>query len=170
MKIQDKAFWNKVRTGSAEECWAWMGCKDKNGYGVVNRRKVSKNGFIRAHRYSFYLLNAKLPNNMACHTCDNPSCVNPNHIYDGTGSDNMRDMIARNRQRAAEQAGENNGNSKLTLDNVVKIKALLMERNNTEIASEFGVHHSTISAIRRGKIWKVDCSSERRGLENHRMV
>ena len=89
-------------------CWEWIGCKWRTGYGYI--RKAGKH--IAAHRY-FYTLHKgfEIPENMCvCHTCDNPSCVNPNHLFLGTQLDNIRDMYAKGRQ--ANQLGTANPNYK----------------------------------------------------------
>ena len=83
-------FWNKVDKSGA--CWEWTASKDKDGYGLFhfNRKQV------RAHRFAFGLDN--IPKGMAvCHTCDNPGCVNPDHLFLGTNLDNTQDMISKGR-------------------------------------------------------------------------
>ncbi len=85
-------------------CWEWLGCKWDSGYGYV--RHQGKH--ISAHRYIYSLHYGPIPNNLdACHKCDNPSCVNPNHIFLGTASDNLKDCYSKGRR---SQKGTNNGN------------------------------------------------------------
>jgi predicted XRE-type DNA-binding protein len=94
-----------------------------------------------------------------CHRCDNPKCVNPEHLFLGTPKDNITDRKSKNRQAKGSQIG----NSKLNEANVLEIKRLLAETNLTqeEIAKLFGVdgvacaqrNQATISNIKKGKKW-----------------
>lgn len=92
-----------------------------------------------------------------CHTCDNPPCCNPKHLFEGTKIDNQRDCMAKGRRTMPEAIGEKNLNAKLTQVDVDRIKEMIVDGSyNTEIAQIFGVHHATISNIRRGKSWKTN--------------
>lgn len=88
-------FWSKVDKRGPDECWPWMGTRLRPGYGVM---QVSGKR-VRATRVSWSLHNgAPFPQDrIACHSCDNPNCVNPAHIWAGTHSENTRDMIAKGR-------------------------------------------------------------------------
>jgi hypothetical protein len=88
-------------------CWIWMGSTWSGGYGYVR----NEGKYISAHRYMYELYKGKIPDGLNClHTCDNPSCVNPNHLFLGTQTDNMRDMIKKG--RGANVKGNNNPNYK----------------------------------------------------------
>lgn len=151
--IEDKLFWEKVEK-KENGCWEWTGARYKSGYGQLKRYKLAKNA-ISAHRYVWYLKYGKFPDDMLCHKCDNPPCVNPDHLFEGTHQDNMDDMVKKGRHNSPDQAGKANGNSVLNDTKVIEIKELIKEGlNNTEIAAEYGVTHSNISCIRRGKSWK----------------
>jgi len=80
---------------SKNGCWEWTWNKDKDGYGLFHARPITQ----RAHRFSFYYHNGYLPDDMCvCHSCDNPSCVNPNHLWIGTVKDNNRDAMNKGRK------------------------------------------------------------------------
>ena len=91
----EQRFWAKVVKGGPDECWLWIGAKARHGYGMI-----AVNGKHRkAHRVAWEIANgATFPEGMsACHTCDNPPCVNPAHIWPGTMKDNLRDASKKGR-------------------------------------------------------------------------
>jgi hypothetical protein len=90
LKDATERFWNKVeRTGS---CWTWKGPLMK-GYGAMFYKKV-----VKAHRFSYEIHKGEIEKNkFICHTCDNPLCVNPEHLYAGTAKENTQDCIKRGR-------------------------------------------------------------------------
>lgn len=86
-------FWSKVN--KTDRCWIWIGGKTSKGYGMF----FSNKKFVYAHRFSYELHKCCIASGrMVCHACDNPSCVNPEHLFDGTGSDNQRDSVNKGRQ------------------------------------------------------------------------
>jgi hypothetical protein len=89
-------FWQKVdRSGGPDACWPWLGtCYLRGGYGELKRNGKK----LRAHRVAYELIKGLLTNN-ALHTCDNPKCCNPAHLYDGTQINNIDDMTRRGRSR-----------------------------------------------------------------------
>jgi hypothetical protein len=88
-------FWDKVIRIPEHTCWEWIGHQDKDGYG---RLRVNYED-LRAHRVSWELHNKKKipPKLMVLHRCDNPSCINPDHLFIGTNTDNMQDAMAKGR-------------------------------------------------------------------------
>lgn len=137
-------FWEKVR--KTDECWLWTGGTDDKGYGVHHRdgRK------IKAHRYSYELHKGALGHLHALHSCDNPSCVNPDHLRAGTHQENMDDRERRG--RGGRLKGARHGSAKLSEAQVRYI--LESQEPGANIARRFGVSKSTIYAVRKGTNWK----------------
>lgn len=152
LKNTKENFWNYVE--KTENCWLWKGTIHHLGYGVFwkNNKQLS------AHRYSFKLKNGNdsIPYGFViCHTCDNKICVNPEHLFIGTQSDNIKDAAKKERMKG--QKGEKNNKAKLTLEQVNEIKKLASSNGwltQEELAKQYGVTFSTIGRILRGEIWK----------------
>ncbi len=126
-------------------CWVWIGSTNQDGYGLW-----SAHGEKRAHRASFVLHHGVIPKGMhVLHTCDNPGCVNPDHLRLGTHQDNMADL--RKKGRAYGAAGETNKAAKLTERQAIQIMS--DSRSCGVIATEYGVSSATIDNIRNGKTW-----------------
>jgi hypothetical protein len=133
-----------------EGCWVWKASKDKNGYGIF-RGMIGQTEFTRAHRFSYALHTGDLLIGMqALHTCDNPSCVNPAHLFSGTNADNMRDKAEKGRSRVP--TGEKHGKAILTEKQARRI--LKDPRPYTEIATQYNVKPSTIGSIKQRVSWK----------------
>lgn len=147
-------FMQKVqKSKDPDGCWIWKGYTDKLGYGRFGAGRRQKN--ILAHRF---LIRNEIPEGMcACHRCDNPSCVNPDHIFIGTKKDNSQDMARKGRSKIpTPRFGKENNMTKLRNEDVVEIRRLyqlgLSARN---IHSHFSqVTHATICNIIRGITWK----------------
>jgi hypothetical protein len=86
-------FWRKVR--KTDGCWEWTASFRGLGYGQI---KVNQK-MLYAHRVSWEMANGPIPDGLCVlHHCDNPPCVNPDHLFLGTQADNMRDKVRKNRQ------------------------------------------------------------------------
>ena len=90
---QVEKFWSRVAVGDPDACWEWQGGKNQDGYGMLT---INKKHYV-AHRVSFEIANGREPELQVLHTCDNPSCTNPRHLFEGTRSVNMQDMVAKGR-------------------------------------------------------------------------
>lgn len=133
-------------------CWIWIGGSGHYGYGAFYFRPPRKMEF--AHRVSYTLYRGEIPEGKhILHTCDNPFCVNPDHLFIGTPLDNMRDKMKKGRH-VAWKSDECNL-SKLTTSKVLEIKKLIKDGlNNRQIGNMFDVIPETIWHIRHGKTWK----------------
>ncbi len=144
-------FWVRVRKAGDDECWIWTGAVSGDApfqYGTLLHESVP----LRAHRFSYLLHKGEIPEKMdVCHTCDNPVCVNPSHLFVGTRSDNVQDMVQKGR---CNNAGK--GKAKLTAKQVQYIRNQATGRYG-EVASfarEFGVGHSTMRYVLNGTTWR----------------
>ena len=92
-------FWNQVQKGESDECWPWLGRKGAQGYGLFGFKSLMRENYNTSttHRIAWVLHNNKtIKDDMhILHTCDNPLCCNPRHLYVGTPLENMRDRDAR---------------------------------------------------------------------------
>jgi hypothetical protein len=143
-----KRFWSKVSYGAPGECWLWLGSKDK-GYGHFRWSTEKK---ILAHRVAYMLAKPSMfnPALHVLHSCDNPSCVRPSHLFQGTDADNAHDREVKG--RGNQPRGENVSVSKLTADQVLAIRA--DPRSNIKIAANYDVSDVAVSCIKRRKTWK----------------
>jgi hypothetical protein len=144
-----ESFWaNTVRRDSG--CVEWRGGRGRGGYGTL---RVC-GSHAKAHRHAYALTHGPIPDGlMVCHSCDNRICVNPDHLFLGTGTDNMQDMAAKGRAAGFKRRGELHPMAKLTDAQATEIKARYVRRgpgsrpNTKELCREFGVSESTIYAI-----------------------
>jgi len=141
-------FWSKVDPGS--DCWLWTAHTQKAGYGQFT---VAKGQFFGAHCVSFALTKGAIPPGMSvCHHCDNPPCVNPDHLFLGTQSDNAYDMLAKGRARRAR--GVEHPSARLTEDDVRTIRLTPPDRGRTRrLAEAYGVSTHAMRAVLSGKTW-----------------
>lgn len=142
-------FWSKVNKKSINDCWIWKSYCNKFGYGSF----YIKEQFYRAHRIAYSLKYGKIPKGIfVLHRCDNPSCVNPNHLFLGTQSDNMRD--ASQKSHFPLRKGIKNSRAKLTENDIKKIRQLLEQGMfQKDIGNLFGITQGMIGFIKRGLSW-----------------
>lgn len=138
-RTTEQRFWEKVDSRSPEGCWNWTAYRNRKGYGSF---AVEAGLRIQAHRFAF-ALTTPIPDGMSVlHHCDNPSCVNPSHLFLGTNSDNVADKISKGRQ--ASLSGELNPRAKLTQADVVRVREMRASGSTySEIGKRFGVTRAT---------------------------
>lgn len=144
-------------------CWEWTGVLN-SGYGQLSVHGKR----ILAHRFSLQQhLKREIPSSLEVrHMCNNPRCINPEHLKEGTHYENMRDMVASDRQAKGKYlsdklvgiprpkiAGSKNGRAKLTEEDVVNI------RNSTQsyysLSRQYGVSNTHVKRIKNNKSWKI---------------
>lgn len=133
-------FWSKVDKKGPEDCWQWKAAIRPDGYGTFRYNKK----MVAAHRLSWELTHNCSPGEMhVLHKCDNKKCVNTNHLFLGTRSDNMKDMVSKDRRRIGPQ---------LEKDVVLGIKRALKDGISVlKIAPFFGVSKGAVSDIKSGR-------------------
>jgi hypothetical protein len=141
-------FNSKYVRGADDECWEWSAAKNK-GYGVINIKK----NIYQSHRLALYLATGEW-GVCACHKCDNPSCVNPSHLWWGTKGDNNRDCIEKG--RGNKPKGVEASKSKLTEQQVLDIRRIYAEgkTSHRKLAVEYGIDHRSIGRLIKNKNWK----------------
>lgn len=136
-------------------CWIWLACLNNKGYGLL--QSGGYKGY--AHRYSYEVAHGKIPQGMhVCHRCDNPACVNPDHLFLGTASENMSDCLRKGRH--ASQTGKTQyargtqaARSKLDPAQVKRIRELQGIVGQRKIARAFGVTKTAIREIHNRRTW-----------------
>jgi DNA-binding CsgD family transcriptional regulator len=149
-----KRFWAKVEKQGPAGCWLWTGWRMKGGYGDFRARIDGVDRHVSAHRWAWFEVNGEIPAGMViCHHCDNPACVNPDHLFLGTQQDNVRDMVAKGRQNRLR--GGEHATSKLTPEDVEELRRLVNGEGVSlaEVERRMGIHHRTARRIALGETW-----------------
>lgn len=143
-------FWSKVEVAGKDDCWIWQRGTSGFGYGNFHYGKMS----IRAHRFSYQLHNGKIGGHKCvCHSCDNPKCVNPAHLWIGTRAENNADKEAKQRGIHPNQSsGEGNSNAAITTPEVIAIKVMARKgMPQARIAAFIGVSPALVCLIVKGE-------------------
>lgn len=154
-------FWQAVDKtpghGPDGDCWQWTKSKTEHGYGQIGRPRCEGGRVDYAHRVSYEihygvdLGRALKTRNLVLHRCDNPSCVNPDHLFIGDFGENTQDMIRKGRKINADQAGEANPAHKLTDEEVREIRSA--SGSYAAIGEAFGISASWAWKIRNNEAW-----------------
>ena len=147
-KPLSERLWAKVEKVPCG-CWEWRGAKDRKGYGKIGVGSL-KDGTRRIEitsRAAWIVTNGEIPNGLfVCHRCDNPSCCNPDHMFLGTCSDNLRDM--------AKKFRGTKKNRRLSDDTVTEILSLAKSMSQAKIGKMVGVTQSCVGRIIRGEVYR----------------
>lgn len=154
MSNVSERFWSKVDRRGDDECWEWTAHRNKNGYGSF----YFDGGPKWAHRVSWLLAHGEAPVACVCHTCDNPACVNPGHLFSGTHAENMADRVAKGRAKRSaakwDRRGGNNPNAVLSASSVRLMRTLSsLGASQRELAAAFGVGRTTVRRAVSGETW-----------------
>jgi hypothetical protein len=144
-------FWSRVDRRGPNECWEWVACRSRRGYG----RTAIFGKVDGAHRVAYRLAKARIPTGlMVRHRCDNPPCCNPQHLVVGTAADNSRDMVQRRHHRALH--GITSPTARLTEAAVTEIRqaALLDLSTITAFLAKFGCSEAALIAAHRRLTWR----------------
>lgn len=147
----------KVNRAAPGGCWLWTGATSRNGYGKIWDGKRN----VAAHRAAFEMFVGPIGRDLwVCHSCDNPPCVNPAHLFLGTRRDNVDDMVRKGRWYlggAVRTKGERINLAKLTASAVVEIRSRCgagLRGEAVRLSRKFGVAPNTIRDVVRGRTWK----------------
>lgn len=141
-------LWAKVdRSG---DCWVFTGYRDAGGYGSISRGDGRP---ISAHRASWIVTHGPIPTGaLVCHTCDNPPCVRPDHLFLGDDQANAVDMVSKGRHRP--RLGSTSPNAKLSEDAVRDIRRRGGSISDGALAAEYGVTDTVIFNVRHRRSWR----------------
>jgi len=145
----ERRFWGKVEKGDG--CWLWNGSKDVRGYGRIGAGGGGSAPLL-AHRVAWELTRGPIPDRLVvCHRCDNPSCVNPDHLFLGSHKTNTQDAV----QKGRMPRGERHYKAKLNEAAVLEIRRM-GDRNvsMTHIGRIFGVDPETARDVVKRRKWK----------------
>jgi hypothetical protein len=151
MRKEHDRFLEKIEVNE-NGCWIWKGAKLRGGYGHFRRCINGKWVMFKAHRYAYEYFNGPLEKGLlVCHKCDNPECVNPEHLFKGTNKDNAEDKVKKGRH----VFGRNKKHQWLTLEVVNSIRKDHKEGlKNSEISKKYEISPSQISRVVKNQIWK----------------
>lgn len=147
-KTPIERFESKIYYG-LDGCWHWIGCLDQFGYGRFTSIIVKE---VLAHRVAYEIYVGPIGNFYVCHTCDNPSCVNPSHLFLGSQLDNVADSVRKGRAKRA--SGDLASNAKITKADAKKIRSMAGQFTQSELGKMFGIGQSAVGKIINNNTWK----------------
>lgn len=155
MQNEHHRFLRKVTYNLETQCWDWIGSKYRFGYGHFRRKVNEKWVMYKAHRYSYEFYKGEIPQGaFVCHRCDNPSCVNPAHLFSGTPKENTQDMFNKGRHPPLIRNPKHRLLSKDIAKQIRHFKTLYPEKPLSWFAKKFTTSPTQISRILNNKIWK----------------
>ncbi len=145
-------FWRHVTFCANSGCWFWTGAVQRKNYGHMGLGGRGA-GNVIASRFSYQLHYGLIPDGLfVCHHCDQPLCVNPDHLFIGTNADNMSDCSKKGRAKGPSFKGSEHPSAKLTDDAVRDIRTSAL--TGVALAKKYGVRPTLISEVRRHRIWR----------------
>lgn len=135
-------------TKQSNGCWEWKAARDRDGYGLYHIDKKQ----IQAHRFHFIVNGFDIKGKHVCHKCDNPSCVNPKHLFVGTAKDNNADKVAKGRQ----SIGMAHGRSKLTDNDVREIRKAFLNPYyglKAKLSRQYKISYPCLDRIQKNTAW-----------------
>ena len=141
--IQERFFRKVIRGKDENDCWGWCGYTDTNGYPQLSDKGKEK----MCSRVSYGIFKGGIPEKLfVCHSCDNPLCTNPRHLWLGTAKDNSRDMDLKGRRK-----------TKINLEIADKIRKEYKGGSYTynTIGEKYGIRQGTVGDILHNRIWKI---------------
>lgn len=152
--VVQERFWGKAEVKGPDDCWEWKASFFKRGgYAKFSIRDSGKTVKLRANRVAYYFNTRDYPENLyVCHTCDNPKCVNPGHLFLGTMVDNQQDKVAKGRT----PKGTQHCNHILTESMVIEMRhrCLVLGESRASVAKSLNVKYYTIVCAVLGRNWK----------------
>ena len=149
-KPLEQRFWEKVQRKGESECWSWASAFGSKGYGIFWVGGTRRNDM--AHRVAYELTHTKIPEGLLVrHSCDNPSCVNPNHLLLGTQKDNVRDALERNRAAVGER--NKGGGNVLSAEKARGVYAMRGRATMIQTAAMFNIGKTTVGHVWNGRTW-----------------
>ena len=143
----EERFHKQTDKNHESGCWLWIGAITSNGYGNMKIKGLQ----IPAHRFSYKFHYGSIPEGLCVlHKCDVRNCVNPDHLFVGTVTDNNRDCMKKGRRPAP--IGERHGGTKLTEKQAKEIKYSSLR--NCELAEKYQIGRPAVTQIRNGTNWK----------------
>ncbi len=143
-------LWEKVDfSEGVNGCWLWT-ATTRGGYGIIGHERHC----FKAHRIVYQLVHGTIPEGMlVCHHCDVRNCVNPAHLFIGSSSDNRIDAVRKNRHYKTD--GENNGNAKLTREQVLEIRKRYStgDESISSLAKEYSITPPAMGRICKYQRW-----------------
>lgn len=152
--VRDRFYQKVILPDDLNDCWIWQGAQTQHPYCSYGRFTWLNGKLIMAHHAAWYLSGRQIPpGKILMHTCDNPLCVNPDHLRIGTRQENVQDMLDKGREDHLK--GMQKASSKLTDAQVRQIRALYStgQLSQAELGEQFGVYQTTVSRIVRRTGW-----------------